>query len=48
MLRELRPVDTALLDERDRVLSIYPPPQSVEGVSLGDLQALSTKATKAR
>lgn len=48
MLRELRPVDTALLDERDRVLTVYPSPQSVEKLGLADLQVLSTKATKAR
>jgi len=48
MLRELRPVDTALLDERDRILKIYPTPQSVETLSPADLQSLSAKATKAR
>src|SRR3972149_4582055 len=26
MLRELRPVDTATLDERDRILTVYPAP----------------------
>ena len=48
MLRELRPVDTALLDERDRILTVYPAPQSVEKLGLADLQVLSAKATKAR
>ncbi|MGH7432166.1 MAG: DUF1122 family protein [Candidatus Methylomirabilales bacterium] len=48
MLRELRPVDAGLLDERDRILKIYPTPQSVETLSPADLQALSAKAAKAR
>jgi hypothetical protein len=47
MLRDLRLVDTALLDERDRVVRIYPPPQSVEELSPADLQALSAMAIKA-
>jgi hypothetical protein len=48
MLRELRLTKRALLKERDRILKIYPAPQAVEALSSADLQALSTKATKAR
>lgn len=48
MLRELWPVDAGLLDERDRILSIYPTPESVETLNAADLQALSAKAAEAR
>ncbi|HET7854024.1 MAG TPA: DUF1122 family protein [Candidatus Methylomirabilis sp.] len=47
MLGELGLMDPDLLDARDRILSIYPSPQSVEGLSPGDLQALSARAMKA-
>jgi len=48
ILRELGLMDPDLLDERGSILSIFPPPQSVEGLSLADLQALSEKARQAR
>jgi len=47
MLGELGLMDPDLLDARDRVLSIYPSPQSLEELSPADLQALSARATKA-
>ncbi|MCI0484831.1 MAG: DUF1122 family protein [candidate division NC10 bacterium] len=47
MLGELGLMDPDLLDARDRILNIYPSPQSVEGLSPGDLQALSARAIKA-
>ncbi|MCI0409832.1 MAG: hypothetical protein L0191_14920, partial [Acidobacteria bacterium] len=47
MLGELGLMDPDLLDARDRVLSIYPSPQSVEELSPADLQSLSARAIKA-
>jgi hypothetical protein len=48
ILRELRRTERALLNERDRILKIYPAPHAVEALSATDLQALSAKARKAR
>jgi len=44
MLRDLGLVDADLLKERDRLVSIYPPPESVEALSLADLEGLAGKA----
>jgi hypothetical protein len=48
ILGELGLEDPVLLDARDRVLRIYPPPQSVEELSPEDLQTLSARAMKAQ
>lgn len=44
MLRDLGLVDADLLKERDRLVSIYPPPESVAALSLADLEGLAGKA----
>lgn len=48
MLRELDLVDADLINERDRMLTIYPSPEGVGGLGSDDLQRLVVKAAEAR
>ncbi len=48
ILGELSLVDPGLRDEKSRVLAIYPPPESVEEMSLGELKDLAAEVAKQR
>jgi hypothetical protein len=41
-------VDADLLDERDRLLSIYPPPEAVGELGPEELEGVVVKAAEAR
>lgn len=46
ILRELSLVDAALIDERSRILTIYPSPESMRELSAKDLEGLALKAAE--